>query len=57
MVAEYEKLDGGAIVFRVPFRRSWVDAVKRDVPSDFREWDPDDKVWTVRPPYAEACCG
>ncbi len=53
MVAETEFLDGGAIIFRVPFRRAWVDTVKRGVPSDHREWDPDLREWTVWPPYAE----
>jgi hypothetical protein len=53
MVAEIEYLDDGAIIFRVPFRRLWVDTVKQGVPSDHRGWDPDMKAWTVWPPYAE----
>lgn len=52
MVAEIEYLDGGAIIFRLPFRRLWVDTIKNTVPSDHREWDPDMKEWTIWPPYA-----
>jgi hypothetical protein len=49
---EAQFLEGGAIVFRVPFRREWVDRVKASVPADHREWNPDDKFWIVWPPFA-----
>jgi hypothetical protein len=52
MIPEAQFLEGGAVAFRVPFRRAWVDTVKATVPSDHREWDPDVKEWTIWPPYA-----
>lgn len=52
-IPQAEHLAGGAIAFRVPYRREWVAAVKSTVPSDYRSWDPDDKTWTVWPPYGQ----
>ena len=52
-IPQAEHLEGGAILFRVPYRRAWVDRVKLTAPSDHREWDPDAKCWTVWPPFAK----
>ena len=41
----------GAVLFRVPYERGWVDRVKGMVPASARAWDKHAKVWTVAPPF------
>jgi hypothetical protein len=46
-------LDTGAIEIRTPYHAEFVDALKLGIPSFFRSWNPDDKVWIVKSTYAD----
>jgi hypothetical protein len=42
------------IELHTPYMASFVEALKYAVPSAYREWRSDDKVWVVEPPYIAA---
>lgn len=42
----------GEIELTFPFREELVDDLKAEIPARHRSWDPDDKVWRVRGPFA-----
>jgi hypothetical protein len=53
MSAVVERLPDRSIEIRFTYRRDVVEALKLHISADCRSWDPDWKVWTVRPPYTD----
>ncbi len=42
----------GSVEIEFPFNRGLVEALKTEIPSSHREWNPDRKVWIVASPWA-----
>ncbi|MDP9357793.1 MAG: J domain-containing protein [Chloroflexota bacterium] len=47
----------GSVEIEFPFNRGLVEALKAEIPSNHREWNPERKVWIVASPWAHWAVG
>ncbi len=57
IVAQARTRWDGSVEIEFPFNRSLVEALKAEIPSCHREWNPERKVWVVASPWARTAVG
>ena len=51
--ASIEETDDQTIILRTPYHHDFVEELKGTVPSSDRQWDPEEKAWTIDMDYEQ----
>jgi len=53
LVAKIIRTLAGGVIICTPYLAEFVEALKNEIPKEYRAWNPDSKTWYIEPRYAK----